>query len=60
MKKFRVWARNVSFCSVDVEANNEKEARAKADDMGGEEFSEDEGSGHWEIFEAEELENADK
>ncbi len=60
MKKFRVWAKNVSFSYVEIEAKNEEEAVAKGDDIDGGDFREDEGSGYWEVFEAEELENENK
>ncbi len=47
MKTYRVWAKCVSFCFIDVEANSEEEAWELAKDADGGEFEDDPTSGYW-------------
>lgn len=43
MKTFRVWAKSIGFCYLDVEAENEEEAMRIARDADGGEYIEDGG-----------------
>lgn len=54
MKKYRVWAKSIGYCYLDVEAENEEEAFAKAYETDGGEYTED--SGDWEYGEIMEVE----
>ena len=54
-KKYRVWAKMTSYCYLEVEAENEAEARSIAEDTDGGEFDSVDCDGNWEITEAEEI-----
>lgn len=54
MKKFKVYAKTVEFPSIIIEAENEQEAREKAEEIDGGEFEPDI-YGSWEISEAIEI-----
>ena len=49
MKTFRVYAKSITYCYVDVEAENEYEALDMAEDIDGGEFS-TEIDGDWETY----------
>ena len=55
MKKYRVWAKCISYCWLDVEANSEDEAMEMAEEADGGEYEESP-HGDWIIVECEPLE----
>lgn len=58
MKKYRVWAKNVGHCYLDVYAKSEDDAKELAENTDGGDFIEesDIDTGYFEIFEVEEIE----
>lgn len=46
MAKFRVWAKLISYCYLDVEAEDEDKAKEIAEEVDGGEFHDD-GFGDW-------------
>lgn len=54
MAKFRVWAKSISYCYVDVEAKDELQAKERADELDGGDFNDD-CFGDWEFGDVQEL-----
>lgn len=46
MKTYRVWAKSISYCFVEIEAESENDAMEIAEEMDGGDF-EDSGVGDW-------------
>ena len=55
MAQFRVWAKAIDYCYLDVEANDEDEAFAIAAETDGGEFITEDCSGDWQLIDAEEI-----
>lgn len=60
MKKYRIWAKSVSFPYLDVVANSYEEAREIAEDTDGGEFEPNEQSGDWEITDVIEIDDEEE
>lgn len=55
-KKFRVWAKTVDYCYLDVEADSKEEAMEVAEEADGGAFHNDWSNGEWEfVDEVEEI-----
>lgn len=57
MRKYRVWARSIDYCYLDVEAESEDEAYDIASQTDGGEFCCDSASGEWEMDHVDKIED---
>lgn len=48
-KKFRVWAKSIGYCCIEIEAKSKEEAEEIGKNIDGGDFEEDEEMGEWEI-----------
>lgn len=49
MAKYRVWAKMTTYCYLDVEAEDEEQAKDVAEETDGGDFTADDMQGDWEI-----------
>ena len=56
MKKYKVWAKQITYHYALIEAANDEEAWEKAKDMDGSDFI-DSGHGDWDLVSTEEVTN---